>query len=317
MKMRSNFAGLVALAAASPILAQITINENLAISGYVTGAAYHAAMDGSPDVSELEVDSAKLAFHGTFEKVTGLISFHTFDTVDPKLLDAYVTYDTGAGASVTLGKFLSYLGFEAFDYPNMLQISYANDLAGFVPAYHSGIRVDFAGSGGFSGGIAVLDSVYGPSAYEGDHDLENGVGFEGFLKYATDSTTVFLGLAHDSSGPADQFTADLWVQHVVGDTTLAAEILFSDIDAPGGSLSGHFWSLLAMQSFGQWSVTGRISGGEDETVGPDAKFTKFTISPAVVLTDNLGLLFEYSHTEFKNTGFDDASFLAAQFVFKF
>jgi len=32
-----------------------------------------------------------------------------------------------------MGKFLSYLGFEAFDYPNMLQISYANTFGAFTP----------------------------------------------------------------------------------------------------------------------------------------------------------------------------------------
>lgn len=316
MNSRSILTGLIAFTAALPVFAEVQINENLAISGYATGSIYRATADGSPDVTEMELDSSKVAFHGSFQKVSGVVSLHTFDTVDPKLLDAYVTYNAGTG-SVTFGKFLSYLGFEAFDYPNMLQISYANDLAGFVPAYHTGVKFDLASRGGFEAGVAVLDSVYGPSAYEGDHDLENGAGYEGFLKYSTGASTAFLGLAYDESGPADQFTADLWVQTVIGSTTLAAEFLRSEIDAPGGKLDGYFWMGLAMQSFNNWSVTARISGGEDETAGPDAEFMKYTLSPAVVLTDNLGLLFEYSYTKFDNTGVDDASFLGAQFVFKF
>lgn len=317
MNKRWLLAGLAATAAVHPALAEIKINENLAVSGYVTGSAYEYKVDGAPDVGEMEVDSSKIALHGTFEKLTGMVSIHTFDTSDVRLLDAYATYAPGGGATVTLGKFLSYLGFEAFDYPNMLQISYANDLGKFIPAYHSGVRVDYANESGFSAGLAVLDSVYGPNAYEGDHDLGNGAGFEGILKYTKNSTTAFLGLAYDASGPGNQFSADFWVQTVIADTTFAAEYCRSKIETPFGDAEGYFWMGLAMKSFGKWSVTARVSGGEDETVGPDAKFTKYTLSPAVTLTDNLGLLFEYSRTDFRNTGSGDADFMAAQFVFKF
>ena len=51
--------------------------------------------------------------------------------------------DVGGGTSVTAGKFLSYLGYEAFDIPNMTQVSYANgDFLGAIPGYHTGVRVD-------------------------------------------------------------------------------------------------------------------------------------------------------------------------------
>lgn len=299
--------------------AELKLNENVSLAGYVTGTAYRSAgdFDGGGDFSDsnMELDSYKLATIARLGQTFGYVSLHAFANSDPVFLDAYATYDAGGGTKVTFGKFLSYLGFEAFDYPNMLQISYANALGAFIPAYHSGVRFDYAGEG-FSAGVAVLDSVYGPAYYQGDRDLDNGLGFEGFLKFTAGSWTTFAAIAFDGDDiGGDQTTYDIWTQYVLGKTTLAAEYCFSDIDRVG---DGHFWLLLAMQSFGKWSVTGRLSGGEDDTVAPGAKFSKYTISPAITLTDNLGFLFEYSWTKYKNTlALDNQSYLAGQFVFKF
>lgn len=317
----------IALGLSFPALlsAEIKLNDNLTLSGYVTGTAARSTGDidaggGSFSTETLEVDSMKLALGFSFEKTTGQLSLHSFGDSDPVFLDAYATYDLGGGSSMTFGKFLSYLGYEAFDYPNMLQISYANSLAGIIPAYHAGVRYDYAGEG-FSGGFALLDSVYGPTYYEGDHDL-GGFGMEGYLKFSADAGNLFLAFAHDSdntaTGVESQTTFDIWADTTFGSTTLAAEFAYADIDAGGASMKSHFWLLLAMQSFDKWSVTGRLSGGVDETVAPDAEFIKYTISPAVVLTDNLAFLFEYSYINYDDTAdLDNEDYLAAQFVFKF
>lgn len=311
MKNTSLKIATVLCLATVPLVADVKLNDNFSVSGYVTGSAYSSKDKGQETVSEMEVDSTKLAVLGTFDKVSGMLSFHSFDSYDPVVLDAYVTYDTGSGTTFTFGKFLSYLGYEAFDFPNMLQWSYANDFmsSNYIPAYHSGVRADFS-SGAFSGGVAVLDSVYGVNYYEGDHDLNNGAGFEGFLKYDADGTTAFFGLAYDTSGANDQATYDFWLQQVVGKTTLAGEFCYSDIDNAG---DGYFWLLLAMQSFDKWSVTGRISGGQDET---DSKYMKYTVSPAYVFSDNFSILFEYSYTDYK-TADSSNNTLAGQFIFKF
>ena len=46
------------------------------------------------------------------------------------LEEAIITYDFGSGFSMTAGKMLSYLGFEAYDPTNMYQYSYAYDMNG-------------------------------------------------------------------------------------------------------------------------------------------------------------------------------------------
>lgn len=292
----------------------VKINDNLSLYGYVTGTAsnYHEdyTAGGSADTGLLEVDSMKLQLTGSYEKTTGVASIHSFSDYNPVFLDVYATYAIDDTVSMTFGKFLSYHGYEAFDWPNMLQISYSNDMAAFIPAYHSGVRLDYS-SDGFSGGVAILDSVYGPTYYEGDHDLGE-IGIEAFVKYSTDKSNLYFGFANDGDTNTTMF--DFWADTKFDKTLLAVEYMKADADGADAD----FWMLLAMQDFGSFTTTFRISGGKDETIGPDAKFTKYTISPAMGLTDHLSVLAEYSYSDYKgNGGVDSASYLAAQVVFTF
>src|SRR5690606_13629547 len=206
--------------------ADIKINDNLSLYGYATGTASHYEENyvggGSAKTGLLEVDSMKLQLTGSWEKTTGVVSLHSFSDYEPVFLDVYATYAFDEAASLTFGKFLSYLGYEAFDWPNMLQISYSNDMAAFIPAYHSGVRLDYASDSGFSAGFAVLESVYGPTYYEGDHDLGE-VGFEAFLKYSTETSNFFAAFAHD--GDSDTTTFDCWADTTIGDTLVAVEFM--------------------------------------------------------------------------------------------
>lgn len=315
------------LALASTASAEVKLNENFSVSGYISGTASYSEWEddagASDDDSFMDVDAVKLQGTASFEKTTGTVSLHTFTSHDPVVLDAYATYTLDAGTTVTVGKFLSWLGYEAFDYPNMLQISYANTLGAFIPAYHSGVKFDFSGEG-VSGGVAVLDSVYGPNYYKGDGDLDNGAGFEGFVKFSKGDASLFAALAYDDGVAGtedDRFTFDVWAQTKVGSTTLAAEYCYSKLDGAAGDADGYFWLLLAMAPINdKWTVTGRLSGGEDEALatGPGTPtFFKATISPAVTITPNLGVLLEYSYIKYDDFSVDTASFLGAQVIFKF
>jgi len=306
--------------------ADIKLNENFTVSGYVSGTAFYQDDDltagGSTDDSFMDVDAVKLASTASFEKLTGTVSLHTFNSTDLVVLDAYATYSLASGSSITVGKFLSYLGYEAFDYPNMLQISYANNsgFSGYIPAYHSGVRYDFAGEG-VSGGLAVLDSVNpGAGYWKGDGDLDNGAGFEAYLKFSKGDSSLFTAVAFDDGANLtndDLFNFDIWGQTKVGGITLAAEYVYSQIDSGGTDTDGYFWLLLAMGSINdKWTLTGRLSGGEEEAAG-DAEYIKFTVSPAVTITPNLGVLFEYSYIDYKSYWKKSSSFLATQVIFKF
>ncbi len=321
MNTRSFIAAAAALGTVLTAFADIRLNEKFSVSGYISGSAAYTETDGFED-SFMDVDAVKVVGTAAFDKVTGVVSMHTFTSHDPVILDAFATYAASPTTSVTVGNFLSYFGFEAFDYPNMLQISYANTLGAFIPAYHSGVKVDVA-SGALSGGVAVLDSVYGPTYYKGDGDLDNGAGFEGYLKWGQGDSSLFAGIGFDGGVGGttdDRMTFDLWAQTKAGPTTLAAEYCYSKLDTAGTEADGFFWLLLAMQPLNdKWTVTGRISGGEDESLAigsPTPSFYKGTFSPAVAITDNLGLLLEYSYTKFDDYTAEKSHFVGAQVIFK-
>jgi hypothetical protein len=321
MNIRLPLAAAASLAATLSAFAEIKLNEKFSVTGYVSGSAAYTETDGVED-SFIDVDSVKIGGLYNFQQVSGMVSLHSFTSQDAVVLDAFATYKASETTSVTVGKFLSYLGFEAFDYPNMLQISYANTLGAFIPAYHSGVKFDFS-SGGTSGGFAILDSVYGPTYYKGDGDFDNGAGLEGYLKFTSGNSSLFAGVGFDDGVAGtkdDRMTFDLWAQTKAGNTTLAAEYCYSQLDAAGSEADGFFWLLLAMQPLNdKWTLTGRVSGGEDEalaTAGVTPKFLKGTISPAVTITDNLGLLLEYSYVKYDDFSAEKAHFLAAQVIFK-
>jgi hypothetical protein len=315
------------LALAATAQAEVKLNENFSVSGYISGSAAYTEWDngtaGDTDDSFMDVDSVKLQSTATFEKTTGTISLHTFTSHDPVVLDAYATYTIDSGTTVTVGKFLSWLGYEAFDYPNMLQISYANDFSGFIPAYHSGVKMEYTAEG-VTGGFAVLDSVYGSTYYKGDGDLDNGAGFEGYVKFTSGDSSLFAAIAYDGgvAGSEDNRTTfDVWGQTKLGSATLAAEYCYSKLDSAAGDADGYFWLLLAMAPLNdKWTLTGRLSGGENEAVAVTTStptFFKATISPAVTVTPNLGVLFEYSYTKYDDFSTESASFFGAQVIFKF
>ena len=72
----------------------------------------------------------------------------TDDTTSGNLEEAVLTYTITDSLSVSVGRMLSYLGFEAFDAPNMYQFSYAYDYAtggqDIYDAYADGLSIDYA-----------------------------------------------------------------------------------------------------------------------------------------------------------------------------
>jgi len=283
-------------------------------------------VQGESSDTKMDLDAYKLQGVGKFDKVSITGSIFAFGTgsgdgsgSSPIILDAYGTYDFGGGNTVTAGKFLSWLGYEAFDPVNMLQISYANTgSTGFIPAYHTGVKIEHSNDT-FAIGFGLLDSVYGPTYYKGDGELNDGLGLEAYLTYkGVKDLTVFAGFAYDSGDAAKTkaFTADLWVQYVVGKTTFAGEFCYGDKNYKvGGSANGYFVLGLVKYAFDpKWSLTGRLSAGE----GVDGdRFTRFTIAPTYSVTKNLDIVAEYSYTDLSHTTADYAHYAGVQARFKF
>lgn len=338
MKNRMKLAAALSLAASLPAFADIKINDNFTISGYAVGAYEHIKVDNGPESDSVfngakdtpSADAVKTIFAYNFKPVTATMSLFYIPDIpagvmknELTVLDAYVTYDAGGGFSFTGGKFLSYLGYEAFDPVNMTQITYGAvtvGTLGAIPAYHSGLRLDY-GDANVSYGVAVLDSVYSPKGIDkGDGEISHNAGFEGFVKLTTvKDLTLWGGLAYDTKGnfqPHSVLTLDFWAEYKLAkNITLAGEYCNKD----GGDFAKG-WTWLTYLNYGftdKFSVVGRISGeeleGKTKTIGNN--FTQYTVGPAYALTDHLTVRAEYSVYSYKAG--NDKSLFGFQGVFKF
>ena len=325
IRMASGAAALFALTATS--FADVKLNDNFSVGGYVVGSYTNTKVDGSPDSDRLDLDAVKTTFTGTFKPVTGVVSlFYPYTDNGTTILDAYATYDCGGGYSVTGGKFLSYLGYEAFDPVNMTQITYGAPTAGTlfsIPAYHSGLRFDYS-SDSNGAGIAILDSVYAPTIFKGDGELKHNAGFEAFYAYkGTPGLVLWAGLAYDTKGNGlthSILTLDFWAQYAVTkQVTIAGEFCSRD---GGDWAKGDSWlAFLSYAPTDKTSIIFRISGDnlKATTMGPD--YIQYTVCPTWTLTPNLSVRAEYSYYDYSNNGGYSSggskSFWGVQGLFKF
>lgn len=335
MNIRSTLVAALSLAASLSAVADIKINDNLTISGYAAGAWEYQKVKNTPGTDSLfdgtkdtpSADALKTAFNLTFKPVTSTISLYYVPNL-PKneltVLDAYVTYDIGGGLSVTGGKFLSYLGYEAFDTANMSQITYGAvtiGTLGAIPAYHTGLRLDY-GDKDISYGLAVVDSVFSPNGFsKGDGELSHNAGFEGYIKSTSVADlTLWAGAAYDVKGgfqPHSVLVLDFWAEYkLTKAATVAGEFSTKD----GGEFAkGHTWLAYLNYAFdakfsGVFRVSGEELSGKTKTIGND--FTQYTVGPSIKLTDNLTVRGEVSYYDYKGTG-SDKTLYGLQGVFKF
>ena len=302
--------------------ADVKVNDVFSVNGYAVGSVSTTDVDGADSIDTYfenkggpaipNADAVKLgilAAKGSFSAYGSLL-YIPGAANEAGLLDAYATWDTGTGLKLTGGKFLSYLGYEAFDPINMAQLTYGSTIFA-IPAYHTGAKLDYTGKT-FSLGLAVVDSVFLGSNgfYEGDREYDEDIGLEAIATYTgIDKLTVFVGIAsEDTDGAADSlFIFDLWAQYAVSDKlTIAAEF-----DTQSDTLSG--WLAFANYKFtDKFSTAFRISGVSWDGGGDD---TKYTIAPTYTVNSNLSFRAEYSMGE--GDGLGDYSYIGGQIVFKF
>lgn len=318
-KHTTKLAGLAAslLALVATASADVKVNENISVNGYAVGAYTYTDWDNGHTDTWLDsgansVDAVKLGALFTYQSISAYGSVLYLPGADDEagLLDAYVTYDTGVGLKLTGGKFLSYLGFEAFDAINMTQLSYG--LVTGIPAYHTGAKIDYS-SGPVSFGVAVVDSIFPTQRFiEGDREYSDDIGVEAMISYTgIDKLTLFAGIAtEDTDGAEDLFVFDFWASYALTDkVTIAGEYAHYKDNADGKTNS---WLAFASYAFNDnWSIIGRISGADYDGGGDDMKYT---VAPTYTINDNLAVRAEFSIGE-GDSG--DYTFTGVQAVFKF
>jgi hypothetical protein len=296
------------LVAASSLAAQAADAPAPAVTfdGYAVATADYTSSTGS-STSNAALSAAKFGATGKFGTVTGYASlFYNGSKTD--VLDAYFTVDAGGGLTVTVGKFLSYMGFEAFDVPNMTQVSYANTQLAPIPAYHTGVKLDYAAAT-YGTGLAVVDSIYsgvGQGVYKGDGDLKKP-GLEAYFTYkGIKDTTIWFGVADEVA--SSKVFYDLWASYALSKTdSVSAEYIQIESE-------GSLWLLAYTKALSsKVSLTARVSG--DTPTGGESN-TKYTLAPSYTVNDHFIVRGELSYTSsFGAT--PSATYLAVQSIFKF
>ena len=309
------------LALAVTTYADVKVNDVFSVNGYAVGSFSNTSVDGGEDIDTYfenkggpavpNADAVKLgvlAAKGSFSAYGSLL-YIPGAANEAGLLDAYATWDTGTGLKLTGGKFLSYLGYEAFDPINMAQLTYGSTIYA-IPAYHTGFKLDYS-SKTFSLGLAVVDSIFsGPRGfYEGDREYDDDIGIEAIATYTgIDKLTVFVGIASEDTEGADDslFIFDIWASYALSDkVTIAGEF-----DTQSDTMSA--WLAFLNYKFSDnFSTAFRLSGVEWEGGGSD---TKYTFAPTYTVNSNLSFRAEYS---FGDSDVADYNYIGGQIVFKF
>lgn len=320
----------VASLSSLPAHADIKVNENFSFGGYAVGSYQYIDSKGTPTSDSFDLNAAKLNFNAKYDPIT--TSFGIFYTQTPSgtnnltLIEAHATYNAGA-TSITGGRFLSWMGYEAFNAPDRFQVSSAyinpHGTIMFYPAYHEGVKVKYS-TPEVTTGFALLDSLNGPTIFRGDGELKHNYGAEGFVAFnPMKELTLWAGIGYDSAGAQtyqkhSTTLYNVWAQYTMGKTTLAAEYLYQD--AALGSKGSDGLVLLDYKVTKEFSSAFRISAGKLKDFGRTTglRFRKYTVCPAWNLNDHFVVRPEISFIHYKNNGpISRETYYALQAIAKF
>ena len=292
--------------------AEIKLNDNLSVSGFLDMSTVTTM--GDETETSLSFDQFEMDFHLDYGSVTGQVDIdstaavHYDDALDTvvdkpdtpaveldtqvvKVEQAFVTYtpkDMLPGVSITAGRFLSSLGFEAAEPTGLYQYSFSEGIP--YPGYQNGVAVNVKPMKQAGLYVAFLSSVW--DANETDAGTP---GIEAQLALTPiEQITAKVGYALDAMDDYTQTELNAWVSFAQGPLTLAGEIDLLGNWGEDGNNGMHFLGManvsLADIISAPVGVTLRFSG---ITTDNDDTSTEFTFSPSYSATDNWLLLAEF------------------------
>ena len=265
------------------IFAARTVSAEVEFSGFVDMSVFSDDGDASMSLDQFELDvSTDLG-----EGISMRADVNALGPTAPvELEQAFITYDTGEGLALTVGKFLSCTGFEAAEPTGMYQYSYSATLV--YGGYQNGVSASY-GTDMFGLYGAVVSSVWDGAETDFSGDGSD-VGFEAQVALMpVEGITAKAALARED----EQTLINVWGMLETGSLTVAAEV--NSMSDWGSYESG--LGYLGMVNYGlsdQVGVTARysaiawtpIGGGEDDET------SEITIAPSYAISDNWGLVAE-------------------------
>lgn len=271
------------IAFALAIFTAQTVFAEVEFSGFVDMSVFSDDGNASMSLDQFELDvSTDLG-----EGISARADVNALGPTAPvELEQAFITYDTGEGLALTVGKFLSCTGFEAAEPTGMYQYSYSATLV--YGGYQNGVAASY-GSDMFGLYGAVVSSVWDGAETDFSGDGSD-VGFEAQVALMpVEGITAKAALAKED----EQTLINVWGMLGTGPLTVAAEV--NSMSDWGAYESGLRY--LGMVNYGlsdQVGVTARysaiawtpIGGGEDDET------SEITIAPSYAISANWGLVAE-------------------------
>ena len=265
------------------IFAAQAVSAEVEFSGFVDMSVFSDDGDASMSLDQFELDvSTDLG-----EGISMRADVNAMGPTAPvELEQAFITYDTGEGLALTMGKFLSCTGFEAAEPTGMYQYSYSATLV--YGGYQNGVAASY-GSDVFGLYGAVVSSVWDGAETDFSGDGSD-VGFEAQVALMpVEGVTAKAALAKED----EQTLINVWGMLETGPLTVAAEV--NSMSDWGGYESG--LGYLGMVNYGlsdQMGVTARYSAIAWTPIGggADDETSEFTIAPSFAVSDNWGLVAE-------------------------
>jgi len=289
--------------------AQVKLTDNLSLSGFLDMSAGTSLVEDEDTEANAAFDQFELDFHFANDKVSARVDVDSTSTSSEVsrligLEQAHVSYAFSDKFSITAGRFLSCIGFEAAEPADMYQYSWSQGIP--YPGYQDGVAINFTVNDQVGIYASMVESVWG-NAMSSSLNLPS---FEAQVALTPiDKLTAKIGFAGDvlSNGAGTEYLqseVNAWAQFNVADNFfVAAEFdLLGNWDAidekgnlrPEGDNGIHF---LGMANYGltdKVAVTARFSGykvGDDEDLQ-----TEVTLSPSYTFTDSWGGLVELRQT---------------------
>ena len=296
------------------IFAAQTAFAEVEFSGFVDMSVFSDDGDASMSLDQFELDvSTDLGGGISMRADVNAMG----PTAPVELEQAFITYDTGEGLALTVGKFLSCTGFEAAEptglyqystayaplvyggYQNGVAASYGSDMFGLYGAVVSsvwdGAETDFLGDAGEAveasiDTLGMAGDVHVTKMNDAKPAPESDFGFEAQVALMpVEGVTAKAALAKED----EQTLINVWGMLETGPLTVAAEV--NSMSDWGEYESG--LGYLGMVNYGlsdQVGVTVRysaiawtpIGGGEDEET------SEITIAPSYAVSDNWSLIGE-------------------------
>jgi hypothetical protein len=322
MKYQKTLATLAGLTFAGALThAQIAVGDNLTISGFVD-ASYADAEAGAAGVNDntgINVDEVEIDFAFSFDSVSAEVHLESNGT-SVNLEQAFVSTDLG-GITLSAGRMLNLLGFEADEPTGLLQYSKAYASHGDVgtDVYNPGSRYNDGIRGAFSQGdlsisASITDNVYAADSGTGDAD---DVAFDILVSYSgIENLSIAVGFGDEGD---DDITAviseivNVYASYSLGQLTIAGE--YNDFESGAATaVDGDSYLLLANYAVNDdLSITVRHSE-VDIAGGTTADREKTTVAAGYSVTDNLSTVVEYSNGE---VGSEDNNVFAVEGIFTF